>query len=146
MITNTVTLTGTLDVVVYDSTGKVKQEQSIKNLVVTAGKELVANRLKADTQPAITHIAVGTNATAASAGQTALVVEVGRVAITSSVVTSNAVAFVATFGVGVATGTLVEAGLFNDATTGTMLSRTASINVVKAATDTLTITWTVTVS
>ena len=146
MINNNITLVGDLKAVVRNKAGVVVQEQLIKNLVVDAGKELVANRLKADTQPAIGWIAVGTDGTVAGAAQTALVAETGRVAVSSSTVTANAVAFVATFGAGVATGTLLEAGLFNDVAVGTMLSRTASINVAKSATDTLTITWTITVS
>ncbi len=146
MINNNIQLTGTLSISVYNSSGVETQRQEIKNLVVDAGKNLIANRLKADTSPAISHMAVGTDATVASVGQATLVAEVARVANTSAIVTANAVAYTATFGAGVGTGTLLEAGLFNDATTGTMLSRTASINVVKGASDTLTIVWTITVT
>jgi len=146
MITNNFTLVGTLDVVVTDSDGKIKQSQQIKNLIVDAGKELVANRLKADTEAAIGWVAVGIDGTSAAANQTALVAEVARAAVASATVTANSVAYSVTFGAGIGTGTLLEAGLFNDASAGTMLSRTASINVVKGATDTLTIVWTVTVN
>ena len=141
-------LTGELLVQLTNNVGNIVQEQHIKNLVVTSGKELVANRLKENTKPAIGWIAVGTDGTAASAGQTTLVAEVSRVAVSSATVTSNSVAYVATLpaGTGTGTGTLLEAGLFNAASLGTMFSRTASINVVKGATDTLTITWTVTVN
>jgi len=75
-----------------------------------------------------------------------LVTEVARSAMTSATVSTNTIVYVANYAAGTGTGTLVEAGIFNDATTGTMLSRTASINVVKSATDTLTISWTITVS
>ena len=139
-------LTGELLVQLTNNVGNIVQEQHIKNLVVTSGKELVANRLKENTKPAIGWIAVGTDGTAASAGQTTLVAEVSRVAVSSATVTSNSVAYVATLPAGTGTGTLLEAGLFNAASLGTMFSRTASINVVKGATDTLTITWTVTVN
>ena len=139
-------LTGELLVQLTNNVGNIVQEQHIKNLVVTSGKELVANRLKENTEPAIGWIAVGTDGTAASAGQTTLVAEVSRVAVSSATVTSNSVAYVATLPAGTGTGTLLEAGLFNAASLGTMFSRTASINVVKGATDTLTITWTVTVN
>ncbi len=145
MINSTFTVTGQLQVVLTDEQGNIKQ-QDTHNLVVTAGKNLVASRLKDNSAAAIGYVAVGTDATAASAGQTTLVAEVARVAITSATVTTNNVAYVASFPAGTGTGTLLEAGLFNDATVGTMLSRTASINVVKGATDTLTITWTITVN
>ena len=144
MITNKIELVGTLDVTVTDSNGNVVDSQHIKNLIVDAGKELVANRLKDNTQAAIGWIAVGTDGTAAGAGQTALEAEVARAAVSSAVVTANSITYTTTFGAGTGTGTLLEAGLFNDATVGTMLSRTASINVVKGATDTLTIVWTIT--
>ena len=143
---STLELFGELQVTVTDQTGAVTFEQHVKNLVVTAGKELVANRLKNNTEAAIGYVAVGTDGTAASVGQTALVAEVARAAVTSATVTTNSIAYVATFPAGTGTGTLLEAGLFNAASTGTMFSRTASINVVKGATDTLTITWTVTVN
>ncbi len=146
MISSPITVTGALTAVVKNENGDVVATQEIKNLVVTAGKELVANRLKDNTQAAIGWCAVGTDATAAAAGQTALIAEVARVAVTSATVTVNSIAYEATFPAGTGTGTLLEAGLFNDATTGTMLSRTASINVVKGATDTLTITWTITIN
>jgi hypothetical protein len=146
MITNKIELVGTLDVTVTDSNGNVVDSQHLKNLVVDAGKELVANRLKDNTQDAITHIAIGTDGTAAAGGQTELLGEVARGAVAIATVTANAVAYSITYGAGVGTGTLLEAGLFNDAAVGTMLSRTASINVVKGATDTLTIVWTVAVN
>lgn len=146
MINSTITLKGSLKAVITDSSGNVKQEQEINNLIVDAGKNLVCKRLASNTTDTVTHMAVGTSGTAASSGQTALLGEAGRVALTSANDSTNTVVYVATFGAGTATGTLLEAGLFNDATTGTMLSRTASINVVKGASDTLTITWTITVS
>jgi hypothetical protein len=146
MIKTTFKLTGTLDVKVYNQAGELVTEQHIKNLVVDAGKALVANRLKEDVEAAITHIAVGTDGTAAAGAQTTLLGEVARVALTSATVTANSIAYIATFPAGIGTATLLEAGLFNDAVAGTMLSRTASINVAKAATDTLTITWTITVN
>lgn len=138
-------MTGSLRAVVTNSDGVVVQEQEIKNLVVTTGLNYVASRMKDASATAMSHMAVGTTATAASAGQTALVAEAARVAATSTV-TANSIAYVASFPAGTGTGTLVEAGIFNDPTAGTMLSRTASINVVKGALDTLTITWTLTVS
>lgn len=143
---STLELSGELCVQVTNQDGVVTQNQHIKNLVVTAGKELVANRLKENSMAPIGWVAVGTDGTAASVGQTALVAETARVAVSTTTVTSNSVAYVATVPAGSGTGTLLEAGLFNAVSSGTMFSRTASINVVKGATDTLTITWTITVN
>ena len=95
----------------------------------------------------MTHMAVGTGSTAAAAGNTALETQLGsRVALTSTTVTSNSTAYVATFGAGVGTGALTEAGIFNASTSGTMLCRTLFAVINKGAADTMTITWTITIS
>jgi hypothetical protein len=53
---------------------------------------------------------------------------------------------VATFGAGQSTGAVTEAGIFNDATAGTMLCRTVFDVINKGALDTLVITWKVAVA
>ena len=54
--------------------------------------------------------------------------------------------YVASFEAGDATGAVTEAGLFNAVTGGDMLCRTVFAVVNKAADDTMTVTWTITVS
>lgn len=120
--------------------------QEIDNLVVTAGKNFVASRMKDTTDTAMSHMGVGTGSTAAAAGDTALGSELDRNALTSTTVTNNEVAYVCTFAAGDATGAITEAGLFNAASAGTMLCRTVFSVVNKGASDAMTITWTVTVS
>ena len=124
--------------------GEVVQE--IPNLVVTAGKNYVASRIKDATATAMSHMAIGTSSTAAAVGNTALGSEAGRVSLTSTTVTNNEIAYVATFGPGTGTGAIVEAGLLNASSGGTMLCRTVFSVVNKGASDSMTITWTVTVS
>ena len=102
--------------------------------------------MKDATATAMSHMAVGTSSTAAGAGDTALLAESARVALTSTTVTTNQVAYVATFGAGVGTAALTEAGILNNSTGGTLLCRTVFSVVNKGANDSLTITWTVTVS
>ncbi len=96
----------------------------------------------------MSHMEVGTDNTAASAGQTALVAAVGasRTGLTSSTVTGDAIAYVCTFGAGVGTGGLVEAGVFNASSAGDMLCRTVFSVINKGALDSMTITWTITIS
>ena len=94
----------------------------------------------------MSHMAIGTGSTAAAAGNTALGSEAGRVALTSSTVTDNAVAYVASFGAGTGTGAITEAGLLNASSSGTLLCRTVFSVINKGANDTLGITWTVTIS
>ena len=61
-------------------------------------------------------------------------------------VAANAVAYVSSFEAGDATGAVTEAGIFNASTSGTMLCRTKFNVVNKAADDTMTVTWTITLS
>ena len=124
--------------------GEVVQE--IPNLVVTAGKNFVASRMKDTTKAAMTHMAIGTNNTTAAVGQTALSAEVARGALTSTTVSNNTIAYVETFAAGVGTGAIVEAGVFNASSSGDMLCRTVFAVVNKGSADAMTITWTISVS
>lgn len=143
-----VKLTGRLQIERRNEFGELVETLDVDNLVVTAGKNFIASRMKDATATAMTHMAVGTNNTAAAAGDTTLGTEVGasRTALTSTTVSTNTVQYVCTFGAGVGTGSLTEAGLFNAAAAGTMLARTVFSVITKAAGDSLTITWTITIS
>ncbi len=76
---DTVALKGKLTITLN---GEVVQE--IKNLVVTAGKGWIADRMQGVTAGVMTHMAIGTGTTAADVAQTALVTEVARVALGTS--------------------------------------------------------------
>ena len=95
----------------------------------------------------ISHIAVGTGTTAPAAAQTALVTESARVAATYAHTAGTKVfTMVATFPAGTATAALTEAGIFNAASAGTMLDRVTFAVINKGAADTLTVTFTFTLS
>jgi hypothetical protein len=147
MFENNLSVKGRLSVVLRDADGNVKQSQDIPNLVVSSGLAFIASRMKDTTDAAMSHMAVGSGTTAAAAGDTALETQIGsRVSLTSTTVTSNAVAYVATFAAGTGTGAITEAGIFNADTSGTMLCRTVFSVVNKGADDTLQITWTITLN
>jgi hypothetical protein len=120
--------------------------QDIDNLVVTAGKGFVASRMSGTSAGVMSHMAVGTSTTSASAGQTALVSESARVALTSTSVSAAVVTYTGTFPAGTGTAALTEAGILNASSSGTMLCRTVFSVVNKGSADAMTITWTVTVS
>jgi len=120
--------------------------QEVPNLVVTAGKGYVASRMKDTSLGAMSHMAIGTNSTAAAANNTALGGEVDRNSLTSTAVSGATVTYVATFGAGEGTGAITEAALLNAASSGTMLCRTVFAVVNKNSADSMTITWSVTVS
>lgn len=140
------TVTGMVNVVVHAADGTVKQEFTVPNLVVGTGLAFIASRMKDTTDDAMSHMAIGTDNTAADAGDTALGAEAARVALTSTTVTTNAVAYVATYPAGTGTGALTEAGILNAASGGTMLCRTVFSVINKGAADSMTVTWTVTIS
>ena len=138
--------TGKLTVEIKNDKGNVVEKREVKNLVVDDGLEYIASRMKDTTATAMSHMAIGTGSTAAAASDTALGSEAARQALTSTTVTANAVAYVASFAAGTGTGAITEAGLFNANSGGTMLCRTVFSVVNNGSADSMTITWTVTVS
>jgi hypothetical protein len=142
MLVENLKMTGKLSMAVNDEV-----VQEVNNLVVTTGKNYVASRMKDATVTAMSHMAIGTDSTAAAVGNTALGSESARTTFSSTpTVTGNEIVYAATFGAGTGTGAITEAGLFNASSGGTMLCRTVFSVVNKGASDSMTITWTVTVS
>jgi hypothetical protein len=137
--------TGKLSIVVNDNAGNLKQELNVTNLVVDTGLDYIASRMKDTSATAMSHMAIGSGTTDPAPADTALETSLGRVALTSTTVTGNSVEYVATFGAGTGTGAVTEAGIFNASSGGTMLCRTEFAVINKAAGDSMTITWTVTV-
>ena len=145
MIQETVKATGALQIKLYGPDGKLKQEQNVKNLVVTSGKGYIAGRM-VGTPTAMSHMAIGSGTVDPAVGDTTLGTELGRVSLTSSAASGAVVTYIASFGAGTGTGAVTEAGIFNAGSAGTMLCRTEFAVVNKGADDSLSITWTVTVS
>ena len=147
MINDQIYPKGQLSILLTGSDGKVKVNETVKNLVVDAGKGWIAARMtEASIPDEMSHMAVGTDNTAAAGGQTTLVTENARVALSTTTISTNTVEYVATFGAGTGTAALVEAGILNAASGGTLLCRTVFSVVNKGADDTLTITWTITIN
>ena len=138
--------TGKLTVEIKDKDGKVKDTRELTNLVVSDGLDFIASRMKDATATAMSHMAIGTGATAAASGDSALGTEAARQALTSTTVNNNAVSYVASFAAGTGTGAITEAGVLNAASSGTLLCRTVFSVVNKGASDSMTITWTITIS
>ena len=119
--------------------------QEVDNLVVTAGKEFVASRMIGTSADVMDNMAIGSGSTSAAAGDTALGSELNRQSATSSA-SGAVVTYSATFAAGNGTGAVTEAGLFNASSSGSMLCRTVFSVVNKGASDSMTISWAVTVS
>jgi len=149
MIRETLKPMGKLNIVLKDKDGNVKDERQVDNLVVTAGKEWIAARMTDTGRPDdMSHMAIGSDNTAAAAGDTALGTELGRVTLTGNegAPATNTIVYTSTFPAGTGTGAVVEAGVLNAGTGGTMLCHTVFAVVNKGTDDSVTITWTVTIA
>lgn len=146
MINEGLKLRGDVALVLRDKDGNVKSEQKVKNLIVDTGLNFICDRMK-DDETAMTHMALGSGTTAAAAGNTSLESQLGsREALDSSTVSNNTITYVASFEAGDATGAVTEAGIFNAASGGTMLCRVVFSVVNKAADDTLSVNWQLTLT
>lgn len=139
-------LSGNLHIIKYDVNMNIVEERHVKNLVVTAGKNLIATLVTGASSTTVGYMAVGTGSTAPAAADTTLGTEVARVALTTKNAANNVMSFVGIFNPGVGTGTLQEGGLFTAASAGTMLCRSTFSSITKGVSDTVSITWTVTIS
>lgn len=143
-------LTGRLNIELRGPDGQIKDTREVDNLVVNTGLAFIASRMVGTSAAVMSHMALGSSSTAAAAGQTDVQSILGsRKALSSTTIVganSNQVQYVAAFTAGEATGAVVEAGIFNAASAGTMLCRTTFAVVNKDANDTMTVTWTVTIS
>jgi len=146
MFNSNISVKGNLKVVVTDSNGVVKDKREINNLVVSTGLAFIASRMKDTTDDAMSYMAIGTGTTAAAAGDTTLGTELDRNALTSTTVSDNVTTYVASWAAGDGTGAITEAGIFNADSSGTMLARTVFDVVNKGANDSLTVTWSITIS
>ena len=143
---DSVKATGQVSIDIFGPNGELKEKAYIPNLVVAVGRAYIASRMKDDTATAMSHMAVGTGAVAADAADTTLGTEANRQLILSTIVASNVVTYTAEYAAGQGTGALTEAGIFNASSAGTMLCRTVFDVINKAVDDSMTITWTVTLS
>lgn len=127
----------------FNAKGDLVREE--KNLVVDTGLNVIAERLAGTSKNAVSHVAIGTGTTAAAAGDLTLETQKSiRVAASSIVVTAGAIVITATFPGTTYAGAITEAGLFNAATLGQMISRVVFAAYNLDSSDALTITWTLT--
>lgn len=143
---------GTVTLTLRDAkTGRIKSRDVVKNMFVTIGKTGVAGALIQESGKGyITYCAVGTGTTAPDLTDTQLETELFRKLISVRSRSSNVATFQTYYTTSEANGTLREAGLFGDSTasgtanSGTLYARTA-INRTKTSSDTLTISWSITI-
>lgn len=148
MLQDNLKLTGRIKFDLYDASGALKETREIKNVIVTVGKNFLANWLTAATQIDyfMRYIGIGTGTNAANSADTDLQTPLPtRVAGTLSSST-NVWRNQALFGPGVNTGAWSEAGIFSASSGGTLFARQTFGVITKAAGDSIQVTWEVTFS
>lgn len=142
-------LSGSVTVKLIGPDGKVKQQHTNHNLIVTVGKTYLAAWLAAATQSTefMSYVGLGTSSTPAASGDTTLGAELsgggysrqqGTLSASTNVWTNTV-----SFAPGNGTGAITEAGLFSASTVGTLFAHQVFSVYNKAAGDTLQITWSV---
>ncbi|QPJ61707.1 MAG: hypothetical protein G3M70_07330 [Candidatus Nitronauta litoralis] len=106
-------------------------------MITNVGLDHIADQMSAKAAAAMSHMAIGVGTTAAAAGDTALENESARVAFDSKTRTGARVDYIATFGAGVGTGAITEAGVLNAGASGDLLTRHVFPVKNKGANDTL---------
>lgn len=142
---------GAVRIVLRDERGNVKRDVATNNLVVNTGLYHIADQLADSGEAAMSHMAVGTGTTTPAAGDTALGNQLeDRHAFSSKTQGSggsaNKVTYVAEWAAGHATGAITEAGIFNSDSAGQMLCRAVFAVINKGASDTMTLTWELTLN
>jgi len=114
MFKDSIKLTGKLLIQKFNKNKDLVYSTEVPNLVVTSGKEFIASRIVDSVLfDPMNYMAIGDDAQVGALSQTTLINELARVTTTSSTASGVNVTFTATFGAGVGTGSIVEAGIFN---------------------------------
>lgn len=147
MFHDSVKVRGKVKIVVFHADGT-REYRCWNNLVVQNGKNWIAARMVDNSVPVMGFMAVGTDATPPASGDTALHAELAgsRASLSSATYSGSVATYTASFGPGIGTGALQEAGIFNDPAVGTMLARVTYPVVNKGSLDTMSVTWTVTIT
>jgi hypothetical protein len=145
MFKSSVKMSGRLIIKKFNEKQELIYQTEVENLVVTAGKNFIASRIVSGSATVMGYMAIGDDATVSALAQTDLGNELARVATSSASAVDNNITFTASFGAGVGTGSLQEAGIFNNSSTGTMLCRTTFPVITKTSGETIAISWVVSV-
>ena len=150
MSSSPVKMKGEWFITLYGPDGGIKDQRQGYNVVTTVGKEFLASLLYSCALAAATntckYIAIGTDATAEAAANTALGTEASRHTGTVSYISNQIYQVTATFATGSGTGAIVEYGLLSSNTAGTLIARDTEAAINKGANDTLTVVCQLTIS
>lgn len=137
---------GRVGIVLKDKDGQIKETRDVDNLVVTTGLAYIASRIADNGDTAMSHMALGSGTAAPAATDTALGSQLESRKSVSVSHSGGTVTYTATFGANESEGAVTEAGIFSAATGGTMLCRVKFDVVNKGASDTMSVSWSISVS
>lgn len=137
-------ITGTVTLQLFDKDGNLKQKGVVNNLVTTAGKNLLARKIISDPE-SISSIGIGEGVTTPTITDTELTDQLANVGLLNQIVdtiNTNEIVFVTTFEENVGTGTINEVGLFSDSSPQTLVCHAlVSPAFVKESTDYVNVSW-----
>ena len=147
---NCIQLKGKFFVRCYGPDGILKAERIGHNVVTTVGKEYIAAFLNSAAQGSSTfparYISVGSDTSTEAASNTVMGAAIARQTGTASYISGQIYQVKATFPSGLAEGQVSEFGMFNTSTGGTLISRDVEATITVGASDSLTVTWQLTLS
>jgi len=145
---------GNVNIVVTDSkSGLEKDRREIHNMVVDVGLEYIISRMASADTNVMTHMALGSGSTPEDGSSTDMEAALGpRQSLSSTQIAdsgigvNDSIRYNAAWFEGESLGTINEAGLFNNGTSGQgiMLARTTFPTIIKQQNDILTVEWTIT--
>ena len=134
----------------YGPDGVLKSERSGPNVITDGGKEYLASFLNSAANGTSTfpvrYISVGTSTSPEAASNIAMGAALVRQTGTASYISGSIYQVKATFPSGLAVGQVAEYGMFNTSAGGTLVSRDTESTIAVGASDTLTVTWQMTLS
>lgn len=151
---DTLKLKGTYNFKITRVNGTV-EEYKVDNLIMNAGKAQIALLIGDASAIPFTYMALGTSTTAVAASQTALGAEVSTNGLARAVATVSRITTTVTndtlqlyykWTCSGGSTIIEEVGVFNDASSGTMLSRALSVSKTIVTGDELSLTYTLQVS
>lgn len=145
---------GVYEITLKSADGQIKKHFFSKNLVVQTGKNIIASLLVADysensggEKPYLMQVGKSTEAVSVDDIALKSPVDTKPVALTSANRINNQVTYTATFGMGVAVGTLHEVGIIGKYNGEDVLfSRSVFPTITKEPDDELTIRWAITIA
>jgi hypothetical protein len=143
MRSDAVKVSGYIFLQLFDSSGKLKEEREIRNVVTNSGHQYLVDLLCGHEQDTMKYVAIGTGDAAAAATNSDMDSEVGTRAGGTVTDSGKTYQIEHTFGSGdpAAAVAIQEAGLFSTASGGTLGSRQQFATINKGTSDSLKITW-----